>query len=538
MKNHILNIRNSLFGLFLIAALAPICLGQNIVANPGFENVVCPTGYGQISNATGWSYAFASDGSSDLLHACHTGGICGVPGNFWGSSWPHSGNGYAHAGSFLFSDSNTEYILGHFNSPMVAGKCYYVEFWVKRTLSNGLQSSLNFAVRGIGAYISAFPPQQSINIYGNPHGYINVQPQIVYDDFLTDHQNWVKVSGTYKAQGGEQFITIGNFAQNLVFNVDYIVAIPGNSYNLSNAQVGYFFDDVLVEETDGCANNVYIEDVVYGSGNQTTEQAMQNVFAGTDVGIPNVAGPVEAISSSEVEYIAGESVLLKPGFSTSHNINGEFIAYIDPYVCDGNALPYAQANAGHDTRYPCGYGPMVLGGPCISPNDYHWYADPSWAIQFLNTDDNCNPILNVPDWVIQGGLTEITFTQVVNQFSCSPSYDQIVVTLTPCDGKGPSNLKNKENRVENVVEVVEEKDIEILAIPNPASDITKITVLHFDSKSTYTAKVYNVMGQEITSFILDGNETMFDMTGLEEGVYLVVVNNETGSSFCRIVKSQ
>jgi hypothetical protein len=57
---------------------------------------------------------------------------------------------------------------------------------------------------------------------------------------IQDTLNWVKVSGCYLAQGGEEYLTIGNFFDNA--NTQ-ITAGNGSSY--------YYVDDVLVEEITG-----------------------------------------------------------------------------------------------------------------------------------------------------------------------------------------------------------------------------------------------------------------------------------------------
>ena len=47
-----------------------------------------------------------------------------------------------------------------------------------------------------------------------PRSFTNtIQPQVQWDStkYFTDTLNWVKISGTFIAQGGEQYLTIGNF---------------------------------------------------------------------------------------------------------------------------------------------------------------------------------------------------------------------------------------------------------------------------------------------------------------------------------------
>jgi gliding motility-associated-like protein len=86
--------------------------------------------------------------------------------------------------------------------PLKANTCYYAEMYVN--LANSSLQTVN----------------QISMLFSNPNftttafSFTNtIQPQIQYDTtlFLIDTLNWVKVSGKFIAQGGEQFLTIGNF---------------------------------------------------------------------------------------------------------------------------------------------------------------------------------------------------------------------------------------------------------------------------------------------------------------------------------------
>ncbi|HXB12928.1 MAG TPA: T9SS type A sorting domain-containing protein, partial [Bacteroidia bacterium] len=58
---------------------------------------------------------------------------------------------------------------------------------------------------------------------------------------LTDTLHWIKVTGSYKANGGEQYIVIGNFKNDTVSHIEYLghkTAIGYGSY--------YYIDDVFV----------------------------------------------------------------------------------------------------------------------------------------------------------------------------------------------------------------------------------------------------------------------------------------------------
>ena len=82
--------------------------------------------------------------------------------------------------------------------------------------------------------VALLPANPQITNYGNP--------------IIKDTQNWVRVSGIFKAQGGEQFLTLGNFKDNL--NTSYVTIQPTGYQG-----AGYYVDDVAVYALDSyCIN--------------------------------------------------------------------------------------------------------------------------------------------------------------------------------------------------------------------------------------------------------------------------------------------
>ena len=73
---------------------------------------------------------------------------------------------------------------------------------------------------------------------------LNVTPQIVNTagNFITDTLNWMKVSGSFTATGNEQYLTIGNFANDVSTNTVVVNASAGVTI------VYFYIDDVSLEE--------------------------------------------------------------------------------------------------------------------------------------------------------------------------------------------------------------------------------------------------------------------------------------------------
>ncbi|HZV71360.1 MAG TPA: gliding motility-associated C-terminal domain-containing protein [Saprospiraceae bacterium] len=223
--------------LIRIYFISGLCLsafftsGQNLVPNPDFETyTTCPSniGTGGFFQAVPWDNG--NLGTSDYFNACDLTNTVGVPANVFGNQPAHSGNGYAG----LYVRSQTliyyEYIQAPLLESLVSGETYHVSFYV--SLSDGLCGTGH-----IGAYFSFLPPP---TISSNR---LDVVPQIDYamNGYLSSHDDWMFVSGCFTAQGGESYITIGNFHIAADTPVD-----PGCP--LSANESYYYIDDVVVEE--------------------------------------------------------------------------------------------------------------------------------------------------------------------------------------------------------------------------------------------------------------------------------------------------
>lgn len=217
---------------------APLSAQTNLVPNPSFESYSpCPTTSGQLNNVTSWSRP--TNASSDYMNSCHTGPIVGVPSNVFGTQAARTGNGYIHliCGAPNSGDYR-EYAQCQLTSPLAAGVTYDVQFYVSRT--DGER-----AVAQIGAYFS------TTAISSTTSNAFNLVPQVESSTLITDTSNWVLISGSFMASGGEQYLTIGNLrnaANTTISNV-------GSGHNWAS----YYFEDVSVvarPQQGGCASEL------------------------------------------------------------------------------------------------------------------------------------------------------------------------------------------------------------------------------------------------------------------------------------------
>lgn len=231
-----------LFFILCLLFLNQKISGQtNLVPNPSFEiYTTCPNLPGEIYYATPWFQPNEIGGSvtigssSDFYHQCASFGFTSVPSNNYtgGFQFPRTGGGYA--GIMLYSGSvstgSREYIQSPLTSALIQQKTYCIEFYVS------LIDTAVFAISNIGAFFS----NDSLLYNDILYSPILVTPQVLNDtnNIISDKNNWVLISGQFIANGGERYITIGNFKTDTQTNWQNV----GGGLLLSY----YYFDDVSV----------------------------------------------------------------------------------------------------------------------------------------------------------------------------------------------------------------------------------------------------------------------------------------------------
>jgi hypothetical protein len=99
------------------------------------------------------------------------------------------------------------------------------------------------SINKIGAYFSNAQLFESIN------SNLLVKPQILSDTsiFYADSVNWMKINGIYIANGGEEYLTIGNFYDNK--HTDTLHLVKSNILPIGAiVHFYYYIDDVSLYE--------------------------------------------------------------------------------------------------------------------------------------------------------------------------------------------------------------------------------------------------------------------------------------------------
>lgn len=136
-----------------------------------------------------------------------------VPLHCFGYQYPKTGNAYVGIAIYdkmITTDTAhmyVEYVSVKLKNPLKANTCYYGEFYANLAEVSGLVSNQ------IGMYLTQNTFTTSIGSFTN-----TIQPQIQWDttQYFIDTLNWVKISGYFIAQGGEEHLTIGNFKDGVI----------------------------------------------------------------------------------------------------------------------------------------------------------------------------------------------------------------------------------------------------------------------------------------------------------------------------------
>ncbi len=274
----------------------------NLVPNPSFEQIdSCPTSLNQIMYSSPWFQPFTDasgnpNSSSDLYSTCCTS-FCGVPNNSIGNQVAKTGNSYA--GIIFYAESSTrEYIETILIDTLKSSTSYCIQFYIS------LGDNYKWAVSNIGAFFSNDSCLQVI-----PHIALPYMPQVENIDtiIVKDKNNWQGISLPYQALGGERFMTIGNFHDNInSFKILVGGTIP-SAY--------YFIDDVSV---------IDISTPAY-AGNDTTITIGDSIFIGRQPEIGLNDDCIWYVNGNPIDTVAGLWVM--PDSTTTYILEQTICGY-------------------------------------------------------------------------------------------------------------------------------------------------------------------------------------------------------------------
>jgi gliding motility-associated-like protein len=225
----------------------------NLVKNYSFEQYnLCPNDMTQLTPSCSYWYDTMSKmkiippfpysnnnwGSSEYYHICAINTAVHIPQNFCGFQIAHYGSAYC---GFLLTfyinnqlSNYKEYIGTELYYSLNQNRSYQLEFYY--SIAEYSYDQLEYYPLEIGALLTDTVVYQLSGISTNQPQNIITNPQVKQQlPEIKDTLNWIKVSGTFVANGGERFLTIGSFQ---------------NTGTLANKNVYVYIDDVKLWELE------------------------------------------------------------------------------------------------------------------------------------------------------------------------------------------------------------------------------------------------------------------------------------------------
>jgi outer membrane protein OmpA-like peptidoglycan-associated protein len=197
----LINMRTGPLLLLFLIGIHPL-QGQNLVINPSFEEKeFCPSDFTMQVMTSLKYWKQVGDGTPDYFHSCSK--RVGVPNNIFGVQTARTGEAYVGMGTFLNNNGRyREYLFSKLTRPLKAGEMVCISLFYSAA------ENCQFVHDGFGVALSKFILSQP----GTKP--IKVKEQAMSNpklNMLDETNGWSELSMNYIAEGGEQFITIGNF---------------------------------------------------------------------------------------------------------------------------------------------------------------------------------------------------------------------------------------------------------------------------------------------------------------------------------------
>lgn len=227
--------------LLVILSIAFTTVAQvNIVPNPSFEETSGRVkGEGAIELAAPWKSSTLI--AVDLYSAAAKSDEYSVPKNVYGEEQPKTGSNYAGLSFYGYGSREPRAYLGvELTQSLESGKEYCMKFHVS------MSDMSKFAVNNLGIHVS------KEDVTDQTDGILSLTPHIksLKNDPFTKQFLWTPICGLYKAEGGEKFITIGNFEADDKTATEKVRLSREFAGKRQQNNGYYFIDDVSVIEVN------------------------------------------------------------------------------------------------------------------------------------------------------------------------------------------------------------------------------------------------------------------------------------------------
>jgi CHU_C Type IX secretion signal domain len=222
----------------------------NLVPNPSFEQYdSCPSFLHQLNRCTHWF--IPTQATPDYMNVCGTIPDVQCPKNLVGYQQPRTGDGYIGL-IYVSHDlgSNCEYASVKLSEKLKSGKTYIIEFYVSvadsfLTMTNNFRES-GSGINHIGIVFTSTAFYYHSNNFIPLTASAESNPAIMINDTL----GWQLIRMKYKANGTEEFLTIGFFRKK---NEILYTKLTNDNY----VQTYFYVEDVSVIEDEITIPNVF-----------------------------------------------------------------------------------------------------------------------------------------------------------------------------------------------------------------------------------------------------------------------------------------
>ncbi len=278
-----------------LLSLGTFAQSENLIQNGSFESLNGKARkLGAIEVATGW--VSPTGVRADLFTPVAKVEDINTPTNVYGMEDPKDGQNYAGIVAYSYNDKMPRtYLMAKLDAPMKKGMTYCVKFNV------ALAELSKYAVSEIGANISKKPfgTDEKSSIIDKMH--IMHPRQKVFNGMY----GWDLICGSYVAEGGEKYITIGNF----INNKDIEAAKSKKPADIRGTQIiaaYYYVDDVsvmLVKDGQQCD---------CGPGEASVQEVSNTVYAKT-VQLTDKMTAEQKVALQTLYFGFGKSVIQPAG---------------------------------------------------------------------------------------------------------------------------------------------------------------------------------------------------------------------------------
>ncbi len=419
------------------------------------------------------------------LNSCDTSGFAGVPN---GTIKGYPSFQYARTGvGYIFLDYNAgffrTYIQVKLLDSLIKGHYYYAEHFVN------VPNPMKYACNNIGMLFANIAIYADTNISYAP--VIPANPQIINygNPIISDTLNWIKVSGIFKAMGGEQYLTLGNFKD---FTHTNNIQIQSNGI----PSAGYLIDDVSVIPLDSMQLKA-------DAGRDTTITIGDSAFIGSYTnGIDTIQWLQNGVTVIDT---------IRPGFWVYPTSNTYYILTqtVNGYTSRDTVYVGVQA-------LPV----SMLNFECLMLNERQ--VKVSWQTA---TE------INVSHFNVQRSIDGITFETIGKVKAKGASTYTSKDPLTTHDSRFTTLYyrleivdKNGAISYSEIRHLVLSDNNEISIYPNPTKDLVRI-----NGKNILSVKVSDIVGRMLINQSFNNTvNPAISLKGLVAGVYYLTITTTDG----------